>query len=110
MARVNIDDHVEIHRHYDSVPYVLIHEVMDAWVSATTVELFHRSQRGAAHRRDDTHARPAANLGHMPKAHQQHLKWTPSRLIQWAETIGPRTAALVTAILADRPHPERSYR
>jgi hypothetical protein len=46
----------------------------------------------------------------MPKAHQQHLEWTPSRLIQWAETIGPQTAALVTAILADRPHPEQGYR
>jgi transposase len=46
----------------------------------------------------------------MPKAHQHHLEWTPSRLIQWAETIGPQTAALVAAILADRPHPEQGYR
>jgi transposase len=46
----------------------------------------------------------------MPKAHQRHLEWTPSRLIHWAETIGPQTAALVAAILADRPHPEQGYR
>src|SRR5439155_1194433 len=36
--------------------------------------------------------------------------WTPSRLIDWARTIGPQTAALVEAILADRPHPEQGYR
>ena len=46
----------------------------------------------------------------MPKAHQLHLEWTPSRFITWAGTIGPQTAALVEAILADRPHPEQGYR
>jgi transposase len=43
-------------------------------------------------------------------AHQRHLEWTPSRLIDWARAIGPHTAALVQAILADRPHPEQGYR
>jgi transposase len=109
-ARVNIDYHVEIHRHYYSVPYALIHERVDARVSATTVELFHRGQRVAAHLRDDTPGRHTTNPAHMPKAHQHHLEWTPSRLIHWAETIGPQTAVLVRAILADRPHPEQGYR
>src|SRR5262249_27290999 len=27
-ARVNIDYHVELHRHYDSVPFTLIHEAV----------------------------------------------------------------------------------
>jgi transposase len=110
VARVNIDYHVEIHRHYYSVPYPLVHEVVDARVSAATVELFHRGQRIAAHLRDNTAGRHTTNPAHMPKAHQHHLKWTPSRLIAWAETIGPQTAALVRAILADRPHPEQGYR
>jgi transposase len=48
VARVNIDYHVEIRRHYYSVPYALIHEVVDARVSATTVELLHRGARIAA--------------------------------------------------------------
>jgi transposase len=107
---VNIDYHVEVHRHYYSVPYTLVHEVVEVWVSATTVELFYRGQRVAAHRRDDTPGRHTTNPAHMPKAHQLHLEWTPSRLIQWAETIGLQTATLVTAILADRPHPEQGYR
>ena len=110
VARVNIDDHVEIHRHYYSVPYVLIHEVMDVRVSATTVECFHRGQRVAAHLRDDTPGRHTTHPAHMPKAHHHHLVWTPSRLIQWAETIGSQTAGLGAAILADRPHPEPGYR
>jgi transposase len=46
----------------------------------------------------------------MPKSHQKHLEWTPSRLIQWAGTIGPQTQKLVTLILENRPHPEQGYR
>jgi transposase len=46
----------------------------------------------------------------MPSAHRRHAEWTPSRLTAWARTIGPHTATLVSAILADRPHPEQGYR
>jgi transposase len=109
-ARVNIDYHVEVRRHYYSVPYALAHELVDVRVGAASVEIFHRGQRVAAHPRADRPGRHTTTPAHMPKAHQHHLEWTPSRLIQWAETIGPQTAALVAAILADRPHPEQGYR
>jgi transposase len=46
----------------------------------------------------------------MPKAHQAHLEWSPSRMVRWGATIGPQTAALVQAILESRPHPEQGYR
>jgi transposase len=110
LARVNVDYHVELHRHYYSVPYPLVHERVDVRATATTVEVFHRGQRVAAHVRDDTPGRHTTDPAHMPKAHQRHLEWSPSRLITWGRTIGPDTAALVEAILADRPHPEQGYR
>src|SRR5467141_262777 len=109
-ARVSIDYHVELHGHYYSVPYALIHELVDACVTATTVELFHRGQRVAAHVRSVMRGRHTTDPAHMPKAHQRHLEWTPSRIITWARTIGAQTTALVEAILADRPHPEQGYR
>ena len=109
-ARVSIDYHVELHGHYYSVPYALIHELVDACLTAATVELFHRGQRVAAHLRSVVRGRHTTDPAHMPKAHQRHLEWTPTRLITWARTIGAQTAALVAAILADRPHPEQGYR
>ena len=109
-ARVSIDYHVELHGHYYSVPYALIHELVDACLTATTVELFHRGQRVAAHVRSVVRGRHTTEPAHMPKAHQRHLEWTPSRIITWARTIGAQTAALVEVILADRPHPEQGYR
>ena len=110
LARVNVDYHVEVQRHYYSVPYPLVHERVDVRTTATTVEVFHRGQRVAAHIRDDTPGRHTTDPAHMPKAHQRHLEWSPSRLIAWGRTIGPDTATLVEAILADRPHPEQGYR
>jgi transposase len=109
-ARVNIDYHAEIHGHYYSLPHALMHELVDARLTATTVELFHRGQRVAVHPRSYLRGRHTTAPAHMPKAHQCHLEWTPSRFITWAGTIGPQTAALVAAILADRPHPEQGYR
>jgi hypothetical protein len=38
------------------------------------------------------------------------MEWTPSRLIHWAETVGPATARVVSTILDSKPHPEMGYR
>jgi transposase len=46
----------------------------------------------------------------MPKSHQAHLEWTPSRLIHWAETVGEATAQVVQTVLEKKPHPEMGYR
>jgi len=109
-VRVNLDYHVELEHHYYSVPHTLLHERLEARLTATSVELFHRGQRVAVHVRSFARGRPTTCPAHMPKAHQAHAEWSPSRFIRWATTIGPQTAALVAAILADRPHPEQGYR
>ena len=46
----------------------------------------------------------------MPSAHRAHLEWSPTRLIHWAGTVGPRTQDLVAEILDSRRHPEQGYR
>ena len=64
----------------------------------------------ASHVRSAERGRHTTVTAHLPSAHQRYLAWSPSRLLQWAETIGPATAAVVAAILARRPHPEQGYR
>jgi transposase len=109
-ARVNIDYHIDVHHHFYSVPHRLVHEQVEARVSATTVEIYHRGVRVASHPRCDVRGRHTTVAEHMPKAHQKHLEWSPSRFIRWGEKIGQNTATLVQAILAERPHPEMGYR
>ena len=83
-ARVNIDYHIEVDRHYYSVPYQLIHERLDVRLTATTLEVFFKGRRVASHRRSYITGRHTTLPEHMPKAHQKYLEWTPSRLIRWA--------------------------
>jgi transposase len=111
-ATVNVDYHVEVDHHYYSVPYTLVQlrQPVDVRVSALTVEIYHRGQRVAAHLRSPARGQHTTDPAHMPKAHLAHREWSPSRLIAWARTVGPQTAALVEAILASRPHPEQGYR
>jgi transposase len=109
-VRANIDYHVEIDRHYYSVPYQLAGQQLEARYTVSTVELFHGGKRVASHGRSSTAYRHTTTAEHMPKSHQAHLEWSPSRLIHWGETVGAATAEVIRTILASRPHPEMGYR
>lgn len=108
--RVNIDYHVEIDRHYYSVPYHLKGEVAEARVTATTVELFFKGRRVASHPRSALPGRHTRLTAHMPEAHKRYLEWTPSRIVRWAEKTGLSTGLLVKQIMERRPHPEQGFR
>ena len=109
-CRVNIDYHVDVDKHFYSVPHELIHETVEARFTASTVELLHRGKRVASHARSHVKGKHTTVTAHMPAAHQKHREWTPSRLIDWAKKTGPNAAALVEAILKERRHPEQGYR
>jgi len=65
----------------------------------------------AAHVRSYERGKATTDPAHRPKSHQQHLEWTPSRLIHWAGAeVGPQCAQAVTRILEIQPHPEMGYR
>jgi transposase len=109
-AKVNIDYHIAFDGNFYSVPYNLVHELVEVRSTPTTVELLHKGQRVASHLRARGHGQTITNSEHRPKSHQAHLEWTPSRLVNWARSIGPATAALFERILNDKPHPEMGYR
>jgi len=110
LATVNIDYHVEVERHYYSVPYALVGEHCDVRCSASTIEIFHRGRRVASHLRSAAHGRHTTEPAHMPESHRRYAEWTPGRIVRWAEQTGPATAALAQGILASRPHPEQGFR
>ncbi len=109
-ARVNIDYHVAFDANLYSAPYNLVQELVEIRSTATTVEILHKGTRVASHLRSRGRGQVITNEEHRPKSHRAHLEWTPSRMIHWAETIGPNTARLFEKIMADKPHPEMGYR
>lgn len=108
--KVNIDYHVEIDKHFYSVPYTLVRQKVNVRVTATTVEVLFKNNRVASHARSYLPNKHTTLKEHMPPSHQRYVEWTPSRILNWAHKTGPATAKLAEKIMAERPHPEQGYR
>lgn len=109
-VRANIDYHVVVDWHFYSVPHSLRHEQLEARVTQATIELFHNRSRVWAHRRSSVRGGFTTVAEHMPSAHRAQAEWTPTRILSWAEKLGPSTRQLADEILRDRPHPEQGFR
>jgi transposase len=109
-ARVSLDYHVELDGFFYSVPHKLIREQVDTRLTERMVEIFHRGKRVAVHQRRYGGRRHGTDPEHMPSSHRRYAEWTPERFRRWGASIGHETEGLVTAILANRPHPEQGFR
>lgn len=109
-ARVNVDYHVEFQNHFYSVPYNHRGREVDIRATATMVEILLNHGRIASHRRSHKRFGYTTVFDHMPRSHQKHLEWTPSRIIDWGKKIGSAAAELLERIMNERPHPEQGYR
>jgi transposase len=109
-AKVESDYHVEVDFHAYSVPHRHVGARVEARATATTVEILRNGERIAAHVRSYERGKHTTLAEHLPVAHRKHLEWTPERIGAWAAEVGSSTAALTTAILNERPHPEQGYR
>jgi transposase len=109
-ARVNIDYHVEVDRHWYSVPHALIRQQVEVRLGDHTVEILHKGRRVASHPRSFAQGRHTTVLEHMPRHHREYVQWSPERLIRWAQQTGSNTAQVAEQILASRAHPVQGYR
>jgi len=109
-ARVNIDYHIAVDGHFYSVPYRLVQQRADVFLTATPVAVFHRGERVASHRRSAAKAHHTTLSEHMPPAHQAVARRTPDRLRADATALGPAIGAYVERLLEAREHPEQGVR
>jgi transposase len=109
-ARVNIDYHIEIERHYYSVPFDLRREQVEARIRSATVEIFHKNRRVAIHARSSVVGGFTTVPEHRPPNHRHYLEWTPERLIAWAGKVGPSAAGVASHILQSKRYPEQGFR
>jgi transposase len=109
-ATVNVDYHIEVHRHYYSVPHTLIKKKLDVRITNNTIECFYKNKRVASHIRSHHKGRHSTIKEHMPKSHQKWAQWTPDRFIRWAAKIGVNTQKLIENVLNSRAHPQQGFR
>lgn len=109
-AKVNIDYHVELDKHYYSVPYRFIHREVRIRHTKNIVEIFLKGKRIASHRKSSFPGGHTTIKEHMPTGHREHMEWSPSRILRWAGKIGEATTSVVHMIMHSRRHPEQGYR
>jgi len=108
--RAGLDYHVEVAKHYYSVPHRLAKQKLWARITDRTVEVFHKGNRVAAHMRGSGNRRHTTVAEHMPSAHRRYANWTPDRIRSQATAVGPNTEILIDVILRSKPHPEQGFR
>ena len=109
-CRAGLDYHIDVERHYYSVPYHLLKQKLWVRITARTVEVFHKSQRVASHSRSSGNRQHSTHRDHMPANHRFREDWTPEKIRRQAARIGPNTEAFVEVVMRQRKHPEQGYR
>jgi transposase len=108
IAKVHGDHHIEVDKHYYSVPHTLHREQLEVCLTATTVEVLLKGNRVAAHARSYEPYGSTTVPEHRPPNHRAWAESDPTRVIAWAEKIGPETAAYVRKLIDMRPTGLRS--
>jgi transposase len=109
-AKVSIDYHIEVDRHYYSVPYEYVRKEVDIKITEKTIEIFLSGKRIALHQRSEKPYHHTTIKEHMPANHRFLQEWTPMRFLEWADKFGPETKIQINSILLSRKHLEQSYR
>ena len=109
-ARVNIDYHIEVERHYYSVPYYLVRGDVEIRITEKLVEIFFDGKRVAFHLRSRIPYQHTTLFEHMPPEHQAVRSWSKERFIAWSKGIGSETELFVATLFAKKAHPEQAFR
>jgi len=109
-CRVGLDYHIDVQRHYYSVPYQMLRQKLWVRITARTIEVYFKGKRVAAHARTSSNYQHTTLRDHMPSSHRAFADWTPEKLRRQASHIGVNTGALIEVILRERRHPEQGFR
>lgn len=102
---VGADYHVEVNRHFYSVPYTLKHKRVQARLTPTILEILFKGNRVASHIVSHIEGRATTIDEHRPTAHQAVSSWTVENLLQWSARVGPATRHLCSTIISNSRHP-----
>jgi len=109
-CKVGFDYHIEVDKHFYSVPYQYYGKQTDVRVAERTLEVFYKNERICIHQRDMRKYQYTTLPEHMPPSHRKVSQWTPARLINWGRTIGLHTGNLIEQIILSKSHPEQGFR
>jgi len=109
--KVAPDYHLDIGRHFYSVPYTLIGETVSVKITASLIHVYHNNDHLLTHIRSYRKGGYTTIDEHMPPAHLQYRqRLNPQKILSWAYSVGPETTALLKGMFVKHKFPEHCYR
>ena len=109
-AKVNLDYHIEVDRHYYSVPYWFVQQPVQVKISEQMIEVFHDGKRITVHERSRLPHRHTTLPDHMPPEHWAYKRQSKERFVAWAQQVGIQTTRQVEAMFEGKDHQEQAFR
>lgn len=110
LLKVSKDYHIQLEHNFYSVPYQLIGKKVEVWFGAKVVTITYEGKTVATHPKLLHKGAYSTHKEHMASAHQKYLEWSPTKIMNWGQTVGSETAKLFKNIMESRPHPEMGFR
>ena len=106
-AKVHGDCHIQVDRHFYSVPHQYIHQIVSVKLTPRLVVVTEKDTGNtlATHTRYvDGRGQRSTNPSHWPEDRQQQMNWSMQSALTQAKHLGNQVCQLVQ-ILSQRPHP-----
>jgi transposase len=115
LAKVHLDYHVEIDKHYYSVPYRYIHKKVDVYLTENIIEIFYQGERIALHQRSYLRRYKFTTFeDHMPPNHRAFREELNDaeveKLLAWAKSLGDVVFECVKKFFLVRTFPQQAIR
>lgn len=111
-ATVTKNGHITLapDKHYYSVPYGYIGRKVRVFYTQHRVEIFHRHQMIAEHRRVRTAFQYTSVADHLASHHRVVSEWSPQTFLDKAAGISPVVEDYIGKVLERRQHPEQAFK
>ncbi|PWV44400.1 IS21 family transposase [Chitinophaga sp. S165] len=110
IAKVMKNSHIQLEKHYYSVPYRFIGKEVKAIYTRDQVHIFINNERIAFHIRGYKPFGYTTDQNHLPSSHQFVADWKPEKFLSWADSISPQVRNYIETILQQKKYPEQAYR
>jgi len=97
-------------QHYYSVPYELIGRKLNMQYARSTVDIFHKYQLVAHHKRVRSRHQYSTDASHIPPQHRFVTEWSSEFFIEKGRQIDPAVEYYIMQVLAAKRYPPQAYR
>lgn len=109
-ARVMKNGHIQLEKHYYSVPYRYIGQDVKVVYTSQEVHIFLEGDRIACHTHGVKDFGYTTVRDHLSSSHRFVSEWSAEKFINWASRIHPEVKAYIENILSQKSYPEQAYR